>query len=55
MQLNRVHKGLTCTFTSVTCPQLEPKTRAVYLSIIHFQCFGHNREVETKHQLETLQ
>lgn len=35
-QLNCVHKGLSCTFTPVTYPQSEAKTRAVYLSIIHF-------------------
>jgi hypothetical protein len=29
-------------------------TATLYLSIIHFQYFGHNREVEAKHQMEML-
>lgn len=50
-QLNCVHKGLSCTFSPVTCPQSEVKTRAVYLSILHLKYLGQNHEVETKHQM----
>jgi hypothetical protein len=32
----------------------EAKNPTLYLSIIHFQYFGHNREVETKHRMEML-